>query len=105
VLESLLGHMQSPISRAELGQLIANRAHGELSGQQTEDAAVAVSSDLSIFLSMMWMKRKQEPEKGLEATYEERMKTYKECVHEMKEERADNEKGSNPEATIPRTLR
>jgi hypothetical protein len=45
--------MKSPIPWAELGQLIANRVHGELSSQQTEDAAVVLTSNLSILLSMM----------------------------------------------------
>jgi hypothetical protein len=62
VLENLLGEMESAIARAGLGQLIASPMQGELSGQQSEDAAAILASDLSIIRNMMSMKRKQERE-------------------------------------------
>jgi predicted nuclease with TOPRIM domain len=47
-----------------------------------------LTSDLSVILSMMWMKRKQEAEKAMEHRYEEKIKTCRTRVKDLKEERA-----------------
>jgi hypothetical protein len=81
---SLLGEMECLIPQTDLGQLIAGRADGEVSGQQAEDAAARLTSDLSVLFSMIWMGRKQEMEKSAEPKCEEKMKPYKRGAKDMK---------------------
>jgi hypothetical protein len=72
------------IPKGQLHELIANRVHGELTGQQSMDAVDTLTSDLSLIMNLMWQKRKTDFEKDISHNYEERLQDYKTRVKDLK---------------------
>jgi hypothetical protein len=88
VLESLLGRMESPIPRAQLTEPITNRIHGGLTSDQSIDAAEKLTSDLTLILHIMWMKRTEESEKEMRRDYDDKLNYYKDRIKELKADKA-----------------
>jgi hypothetical protein len=84
VLEGLLEKMEPVIPKEQLHKLIVKCVHGELSSQQSMDAADMLTSDLALIINLTYQKRKEEFEKNHESDCIDRLQNYKDRITDLK---------------------